>query len=190
MKSLFALVALSPLSPLAALAAEPEWNADANHCELYVDELMFTRQSVYGQSSEYFLIRMQTRAQDNVQNIGMFVRFQEDGQVREEIILADKPDYNHGRPLSYLTFYTASKSGGQTFRRTLERFAFFVDVASDSGSVTRLWLKDGSQDFSADALSRDKYNYSYPVGWGYGTAEYLWRDSGSPVFAKRVECAR
>lgn len=187
---------------LADIDYKVDLNADANHCELYVDEL--------GESGHYgyhgagyinLFTTLNTRPSDDVANVGMFISYHEEvskrvyneeteeyqteilsSKMREEFILGKK-EHNSNRYV--INFTKRGSHYGKKTNTQIERFAFFVDIR-ENGQIKRLWLKNGELDFSNDDISKDNYYYSDTVR-GYNKA-YMWRDSGSPIFDMRNRC--
>lgn len=183
--------------------------ADARHCELFVDEFALAKQSKFGSRSDSLVVTLVTRAGDDVRNVGLVASVFESSSVR--VGEPDEARFEGQRLLGVTDDFLLAYPGefkGRSFvelaldwneyqtdfgTRKLDSFAFFVDLFQD-GTFKRLWLRaaQGSsfRDFVAADFAPSAFRYSDPVTWGYGSLEYLWRDSGSPLFDARSRCAR
>jgi hypothetical protein len=82
-----------------------------------------------------------------------------------------------------------NRYGWDTATRTVHEFTYFVTV-TENNDTTTYWLKNNGANFQAWTINPSRYPYSTPVCLGgYTTGEYLWRDSGSPLFVARNVCS-
>ena len=183
--------------------------APATQCELYIDEFGITTQSRYGASSKGFAVALKTRPGDDVHAVGLVAQFTESsvdhsgeadevrfdgerrlGTVDEQLLI--RPEDYIGRAFVDLAF-SWNSYGTAVGTRVIKSLSFFVDLYQE-GQFKRLWLQSrqasGSRDFVPADFATESNRYSSPVGWGYGTMEYLWRDGGSALFDARTECLR
>jgi hypothetical protein len=177
-------------------------NVNADGCEVYVDDFLTRTTSIYGSNSDELVANLRVGA--NVVGAGGYFFYHEDSKVfgprnaagirpvastlsvnRGEFVKAERA--NDGRyAVAFRTKW--NEFDNAEGKRVVRNFAYFIDVQS-GGETTRKWLKNGNTDFTLDDLSKTKYNYSTSVFLGgYSSGSYLWRDSGSPIFAKRNAC--
>lgn len=182
----------------------PDLNADATHCELVVDDFALVNSGTRGSYTTERVATLRLRAGDDVRGAGVFVAYEEtlvkrtanpDGTIASETTTRTRAESSLPARLEgglaearFTTNWDAY--GMEIGDRRIERFAYWVDLVQD-GVKKRLWLKDGASDFTPAAYDADRYFYSNSVFLGgYSSGRYLWRDSGSPLFAARADCAR
>lgn len=203
--SFLAVLALGTLAPAVGGAAIIE--ADANNCEIYVDDFFEAYTGVYGSSGQAIGAILQVPS--DAVKAGMVVYFDETFQrytyengarqlVEEKVtegatkfIEGRRLENNQGQARFEVEFQESYDSQGREIStRTLRNFAFFVEFSSPSGDTYRFWLKDkGGADFLAADYDRANYYYSNGVfNGGYTTRYYLWQDSGSSLFDARNTC--
>jgi hypothetical protein len=180
-KSLIALTAF------VALPAYAVTNVNSTDCRFFVENALWTSQSVYGSSSEYFLFSL--KVPESAVAMGMYARSSDGREETSETIMAYTPDYTSGRPQNYLSFSTLRNSDGTNRSISLLDFAFFYDTV-ENGETIRHWFKDDWQNFSGSAVAASNYAYTDFQYWGYGQAHYLRHDSGSPLFYRLNSCSR
>jgi hypothetical protein len=204
MKSLFiaSVSVLASLSAMAQASREPDLQAAANFCELYTDDFALVQTGYRGSGHHEMLTHLVTRPHDSVVGVGLMTSFHEkttknvydDNGVVIGITNAERDAVEFTPAVLKegrweVVFQTSwNQFGNDVGERTLRNFAYFVDLQVGS-QLQRLWLKAGSRDFTLDDISKDRFFYS-PSEFlgGYSSGEYLWRDSGSPLFSSRLQC--
>lgn len=186
------------------LNTEPSYDVDVHGdvaaCELYIDS--FAEFSVYQYHHAGYsglLIDAAVRSDFDVLDVGMYLRVDEQ-VTRSGDVLVDEADREivfgftrrHGELYRGIVHLSVDRTDGSEARREVERFALFVDVRDADGTIRRLWLKaEPARDFEPADYARESYCYSERepfYDFGAGSISYLWRDSGSPIFAAREAC--
>jgi hypothetical protein len=183
------------------LGYEVAGNADAAACDVYVDSFgVVSVWQYYHAGYTALLVDLNTASGQNVRNAGMSL-VMDDRVTRSSEVLAEEKGREavfafgkrEGSLFRGLIKLSSDSTDGTEARRTIREFRFFVDVEEANGSTLRLWMKPGaSASFTAADYAGSAYNYStsQPYSSPDGTASitYLWRDSGSPIFAARQTC--
>jgi hypothetical protein len=167
-------------------------NHDANHCEFFVNAFgrgSWSHNSAQMRWIEAYLsvdeANLQAGPGAKVLNAGMFVSY------RGLKAATDGAGLYLGTRIepSYYRVRMTYDENVHTYqiievRRSVERIAFFVDVQRSNGKIERLWLKNGSEDYSVQAIFD-----GYPTSWkslGSGSVAYVERPS--PVFNQKLAC--
>jgi hypothetical protein len=202
MKAFLSVSFLAAVSPAIAFA---ENNRDVSDCEFFVDDFAVVNTGVYGSSSTDLVFNLKMRSDLDQQVVGVGGVFNVSGQYAQEQqdsngtttmarwssneTLRVQGERNlDGRQLK-VTF----KKDWNTFARdigaqTIHDFTLYVTVRQN-GVATTFWLKENGRNLSSESISPARYNFSDSVFLGgYSTARYMWRDSGSPLFANRSQC--
>ena len=168
----------------ACVAYQPDLNASASYCELYVNALGDGQWSHTGATMQWLEAYVKTPPQEGVVlNVGMWTRYADEGGAEHEIVSLGsqiEPDY-------WLTGFTYAKSspGAEAMATwvTVEAFAFFVDVLRTTGDVDRLWQSNGGANYTlADTFAVPGYS----KGIGSGDIEYA--DESVPLFDQKHAC--
>jgi hypothetical protein len=171
------------LSVSALAQTRPDIEADANHCELYVDD--FAVVQMPGRSTHHLplVATLKTRPQDVVVGVGVFM------STVQAFIAQLVPATIAGDDRWKVTFDPGLDAplGGEEEKGV--SFAYFVDLR-DGALFKRLWLRAGHRNFTLADFDSARWLFSDPVRLnGEDEFRYLWRDGGSPLFAARTSCA-
>lgn len=179
---------------------------DVSDCEFIVDDFADVTSGAYGANSNEWVIQLIVR-QDlnpNVVEAGAYFHFsgqykkitsQPDGtqttdewKEEDEHLIVPAQRTIDGQRLKITFTQNWNTYGNDIGERKLKDFTFYVTIRQGDTDV-RYWMKDHNQNLSAEAISPVRYFYSDSIFLGgYSSARYLWRDSGSPVFANRAQC--
>jgi|GEM_PF-3661801 len=181
--------------PYAPVAQYP-----ANNCELFVDSFAFAARGAGfgGFGSSGFEVQLATAEDLNVVAAGMYAGTSTSvfgpgdepivsNPVRHDVFPFSRRDGNVFTGRIDTRFLRTDGTRGQ---RSLRAFAFFADVRGADGDVRRVWLTRGASDFTPADYDRAAYFWSDAVfdSGTRTTREYVWRDSGSPLFWAREAC--
>jgi hypothetical protein len=188
-------------------SAQADQNKDVNDCEIYVDDFSVVSAGSYGSGIENIVANLVMRSDLNAQVVavagffnfsGKYTTFSKapDGTEKSEVVTTlNEQSFQSGertidgQNLRVVFPISWTNAGFDMATRSVSNFTYKVTVRDPSDQVTHFWLKNAGRDFSSDDISKDKYYYSQGVYLGgYSTARYLWRDSGSPLFANRARC--
>ena len=173
------------LSPFGALAQD----ADANHCEFYVDGLATKYSYNMGWSRTSLQAELVIR-DTSIEGVGLWIRSMDSStgvESSEEIL---QPRNTGERGQREVIEYTLSETqppaynGHPGFRlqRTVSEFAFFA-IQSHSGSKRRLWLSNRGANFRfEDSLRAPVYLVNR------GRTSLTWSNQDSPLFAPKKAC--
>ncbi|MBN1771673.1 MAG: hypothetical protein JXB32_10455, partial [Deltaproteobacteria bacterium] len=166
----------------ACLSYDLEAQHDAGHCEFHVEGFGDGYVGHYGIPFHWLLAYLRVGPQDGeVLSAGLFTRFRDNrtGLAEQRFSLGIREADGLWRTgLAYLV-----GMGSAACDRTIEEFAFFLDVRRPSGEVVRLWQ------------SRHGANYRWDDAFALPTSrEYIaygsiqWADAASGVFDSRQAC--
>ena len=183
----------------------------ASECELYVDDLAKASYSEYAPAGGLDLVvnlrPSAVSSPTNETKVGMLVNYSEtnrtvdeNGRYRSsqennktEIVFGKQVEgsQNYGVVFTLIS----DTSNGSQMRRKIKGFAFFRDLRLNGSVTERIWLKHlGTSKFLPDMIDSANYNYSHPITKIHNRHNasfvYLWRDSGSPVFANYAHCSK
>jgi hypothetical protein len=195
--------------PLFALTQPNAWAAndrDVSQCEFIVDDFAVVTTSAYGAVSNELVTQLLVRPDlnQNVVEAGAYFHFagkyrkitshpdgrqttDEWGEEDESLIVPAQRTID-GQRLKIAFTQNWNTYGSDIGERRLKDFAYYVTIRQGDSDI-RYWFKDYGKNLSADAISQTQFPYSDAVfTGGYSSARYLWRDSGSPLFANRSLC--
>lgn len=160
----------------------PTIEADADHCEFYVNSLGTERYHYGGGGYDELLVVAYlsvdvgslVQAQGGkILQVGMRMNGQDDVAVQSEI----ERGYYKLRQTLWETGYNRSQYD-------LHYFAFFIDVQRPGGEVARLWLKNGDWDFNWPDVFQ---NYpKHVINRGPNSLEYV--KDPSPIYNQKKSC--
>ncbi len=199
----FALLSLLTVCSQQAFAATER---DVSDCEFIVDDLAIVTTAAYGATSSEIVTQLLVRSDlnQNVVEAGAFFHFagnykkiikQADGSQsteewrdEDESLFVPAQRTIDGQRLKINFAQNWNTYGNEIGERRIKDFTFYVTVRQADTDV-RYWFKDNGRNLDAESISTSRYLFSDPVFLGgYSNARYLWRDSGSPVFANRTQC--
>jgi hypothetical protein len=179
---------------------------DVADCEFIVDDFAAVTTSAYGATSNELVTQLLVRSDLNqsVVEAGAYFHFagtykkitqQPDGsrsveewRDEDESLIVPAQRTIDGLRLKITFPQNWNTYGNDIGERRIKDFTYYVTIRQGDSDV-RFWFKDKAQNLGAESISAALYPFSDPVFLGgYSTAKYLWRDSGSPVFANRAQC--
>lgn len=167
----------------ACLAYDLAAQYDAEFCEFHLEGFGDGYVGHYGIPYRWLLGYLRVGPQDGeTLQAGMYTRFRDDatGETGQRFSLGVR----EGEGLWRVGFaYEVGGQGPYTCDRTVEEFAFFLDVRRPSGEVVRLWQsRHGANYRWDDAFSRPASREYIPYG------NIQWADAASGVFDSRDAC--
>lgn len=170
-------------------------NSDANDCEFYVDAIgkgEFSRGPVFLRWLEAYIsvdeAALVARAGGAIENVGMYVQHgdvNDSTASREGLYLGSRIEPAYYRVKMTYDRNHLQGGGVVAVRREIQGLAFFLDLRRADGSIQRLWLKNGTRDytiavvFEGQALRR--------TSTGAGQVGFV---EAGPVFKQKLACIR
>lgn len=180
----FTILVLAALASPVALSQTPDREFDATNCEVFINavELEQWHYGGGGYDEQFFKLwisvdkaSLEASYGGRILQVGMRLNGQDDVVSEREF-----------EPAYYMLRQSLWERGYETRDYFLTRFAVFVDVRRESGTVDRLWLKDGWHDFNWPEV----WN-GYPIHReGMGSQYHQYLEGNSPVYAQRNACRR
>lgn len=168
----------------ACLTYDVESEAQATHCELWVDGFGDGRMAHYGIPYDWAVAYLRTGSTDGeILNVGSFFRFHDraTGESGERYVLGEKVTstvWKAGLPYRLAQFQGIAERDLQ-----IDDTAFFMDVRRPSGMVERLWEDRGGQSYAwSDIFALPPELEAIP----YGSLRWAHRDS--PIYEPRRRC--
>ena len=168
----------------ACIDYTPALEADATHCEFYLNALGDGYEGHYGIPFNWLEAYVSAGAQDGeILNVGMVVEYFDRSDATEGARFMLGREIEPAYWLIGFSYVHTGYMGDGSYRYTVERFAFFVDVRRPGGEVVRLWQSRGGAGYSwDDAFSLPTTRLYIP----YGRVEYA--NEASIIFDARRAC--
>jgi hypothetical protein len=199
LRSILALTILSLILATESFASDNAYSisleAPANHCEIFVDDFAVENRYIYHGSWEVnMLTTLISRTGDNVLDAGMYVRYSEKHYNGSTETNSEKDEYISATQMGENRYEVRFAEAYQSFSirayRTIKSFHYYVVVKDNNGTIKRLYIKNGRDNFTSEDIDRDRYNYSSDEYRNSSRLNYLWRDSGSTIFNSRYSCIK
>ena len=208
MRSLsFAITTILLSSKLLGQSNYPvDLNVDATHCELFVDGFGSARIHYQAHQRSWFetFIRVDKAnleiQGDEILGVGVFIRYdsfllvkgdQQFKGTNNGFFPGKMVEFDAARNL-YKVDFTTSENGYSydqkkwvTNEYQPRQIAFYLDVRRDQQNI-RLWMKNGSRDFTLEEIIGEYPTVRSPLG--LGGIHYLLREGDSPLFSARKRC--
>jgi len=188
---------LEAVTPAAAAEAPQAYQVDdnfaANHCEFYIDSFglgRWDKASAHRRWIETTLIvnnkDIVEKNDEQILGAGAFIRFKgmnEHSKDGEGFYFAEEKN-----PGQYLLEFNYEENRHESevipYVTRITSIAFFVDIKSQQGRIRRVWVTEGTHDFSIESIMNGYSSWERPLG--LGAVRYV--NEPSPVFNQRKAC--
>lgn len=181
-------------------SVDPGGDYDANHCEMYVDNLGYGSYRYLNHEQKFLDVYLKVnekdlveRQGDHIAGAGMAVAARSftasddaDGKAFLDVLeFSEVQQATRVAPGSYqLRFTFEDRSDGQTFFKEVAGVSFFLTVKRSSGRTHRLWIRHRGGPFTLDRIFADG---GTEMSLGIGAVRYP--DPASIVYDQKRACA-
>ncbi len=164
---------------------QPTAHKDASGCQLYVNSIgrgSFSHNGTFMKWLEVYLpVATPPSGAGQVLAAGLWVRYIDQAGKKQEQWLLGKP-IEPGYWRSGFT-YERGGPGSPAFKYSIDGVAFFADIGTAGGAVTRYWQSAGGQNYTLAGIWTKP---GFLLGIGSGSIEYA--DESAPLFDAKKAC--